>query len=110
MRIDIHADPPAADAIIKQRVLTIVESPASKAMLLCPIPFLDIIAYAVVKVADRVKNGDPDKPWADVPGAADADWSATLAGSRYVSKVRAMGRALVELEVQELLRDEGLKS
>jgi len=86
----------------KRRDADFFNTPAGKTLMWTPIPFVDMLAAAAVAAADASVNGDREKPWRDVNGAINADWSDSIVARRYVDKVRAQNRELIFQEVENL--------
>ena len=100
---DLLLDPMTAAEIEAKREETSFEnSPAFSVLMYTPLPIVDMVAGAVVAAADYAIRGDRGHPWRNAWGAAKRDWSGSTVAQRYVEKVRAQGRELVNAEVESL--------
>jgi hypothetical protein len=100
--INIYGTPLTADAIRALRGSDSFEdSTAFKVLMYTPIPGIDLLAsLATYAVEQTVRSKDFDY----CSGSADMDWSASKITQSYVDKVRALGRDLVQVEVDALKR------
>ena len=103
LKLDISRQPPSAEQIRDmRREVRGIMTPGVKALMFCPIPVVDVIAGFVVGTIDEAINGDQEELWQDTPGSAARDWSGDPATEKYAAAVRAMGRELVNAEVEAL--------